>query len=87
MITVTALKSPRYLSALKAAALQAVRLSHRNVAPAAAVWVKNRRGEATVYVQARRGRPIRFYDVDGRDLTEMVLGALQVWHFEQRYSA
>ena len=87
MITATALKSPRYLSALKAAALQAVRLSHRNVAPAAAVWVKNRRGEAAVYVQACRGRAIQFYDVEGRNITDVVLAALQVWHFERRYAS
>lgn len=80
MITATALKSPRYLAALKNAALQAVRLSHRNVAPAAAVWVNNRRGEANVYAQACRGRSVQFYDVNGRNISETVLGALRKWH-------
>jgi phosphoribosylanthranilate isomerase len=87
MITATTLKSPRYLAALKAAAVQAVRQSHARVVPAAAVWVKNRRGEAAVYVQACRGRAIQFYDVEGRNITETVLAALQVWHFERRYAS
>lgn len=86
MITATTLKSPRYLAALKAAAVKAVQLSHMRVCPAAAVWVENRRGEAAVYVQACRGRAIQFYDVDGRNITAVVLGALQAWHFESRYS-
>ena len=80
MITRTALTSPRYLQALKSAALQAVRQSHARIVPAAAVWVKNRKGEAAVYVQACRGRSIQFYDVDGRNVTALVLGALQAWH-------
>jgi hypothetical protein len=40
-----------------------------------------------VYAQACRGRAIQFYDVDGRNITETVLGALQVWHFERRYAS
>lgn len=73
MITATTLKSPRYLAALKAAAVKAVQLSHMRVCPAAAVWVENRRGEAAVYVQACRGRAIQFYDVEGRNITGTVL--------------
>lgn len=87
MITATTLKSPRYLAALKAATVQAVRQSHARIIPAAAVWVKNRRGEAAVYVQACRGKPVQFYDVEGRDITETVLAALQVWHFERRFAS
>lgn len=86
MITATTLKSPRYLAALKAAAVQAVRQSHARIIPAAAVWVKNRRGEAAVYVQACRGRAIQFYDVQGRNVTPVVLEALQAWHFKERFA-
>lgn len=87
MITATALKSPRYLAALKAAAVKAIQLSHMRVCPAAAVWVENRRGESSVYVQACRGRSIQFYDLNGRNISETVLAALRVWHFERRYTA
>lgn len=80
MITRTALTSPRYLQTLKDATLKAIRQSHRQVAPAAAVWIPNRKGEANIYVQARRGRHVQFFDVDGRNITDMVMGGLAVWH-------
>lgn len=84
MITTTALKSPRYLAALKTAALQAVRLAHSRVCPAAACWVKNRRGEASVYAQFCRGRSVEFFDTNGRNVTDLVLGALREWHAMKR---
>ncbi len=80
MITRTALRSPRYLAAIKAATVQAIRTAHSRITPAAAVWVENRRGEANLYVQACRGKPVEYRDNDGRDLTGMVLGALREWH-------
>lgn len=87
MITTTALKSPRYLAALKTAALQAVRLAHSRVCPAAACWVKNRRGEASVYAQFCRGRSVEFFDTNGRNVTDRVLGALREWHAMKRAKA
>lgn len=87
MITITALKSPRYLAALKTAALQAVRLAHSRVCPAAACWVKNRRGEASIYAQFCRGRSVEFFDTNGRNVTELVLGALREWHAMKRAKA
>lgn len=80
MITATTLKSPRFLAALKAAALQAVKISHSRICPAAAAWVYNRNGEASVYAQTARGRHVQFYDTNGRNVTEMVLSALREWH-------
>lgn len=80
MITPTTLKSPRFLAALKAAALQAVKISHSRICPAAATWVYNRKGEATIYAQTARGRHVQFYDTNGRNVTDMVLAALREWH-------
>lgn len=80
MIAQTALRSPRYLAAIKAATVQAIRTAHSRVTPAAAVWVENRRGDANLYVQACRGKPVEYRDNNGRDLTDMVLGALREWH-------
>ncbi len=80
MITQTALRSPRYLAAIKAATVQAIRTAHSRITPAAAVWVENRRGDANLYVQACRGKPVEYRDNNGRDLTDMVLGALREWH-------
>lgn len=80
MITQTALRSPRYLAAIKAATVQAIRTAHSRVTPASAVWVENRRGDANLYVQACRGKSVEYRDNDGRDLTAVVLGALREWH-------
>lgn len=80
MITQTALRSPRYLAAIKAATVQAIRTAHSRVTPAAAVWVENRRGDANLYVQACRGKPVEYRDNDGRDLTAVVLSSLRGWH-------
>lgn len=80
MITATALKSARYLSAIRLAILAAVRASHAGARPAAAVWVNNRRGEPSIYAQAARGKHVRLYDLDGKDITARIMMALQTWH-------
>lgn len=80
MITATALTSPRLLQAVKTATEDAVRLSHRKCAPFAAIWVRNRRNEPSFYVQAGRGRHVRYYDTNGRNITDTVLAALREWH-------
>ena len=76
MITTTALRSPRYLQAIKSAIVAAVRASHQRANPAAAVWINNRRGEPSIYAQAARGKPVRLYDLNGREVTERVMAAL-----------
>lgn len=80
MITSTALTSTRLLQAVKNATEQAVRLSNRQVCPFAAVWIRNRRNEPSFYVQAGRGRHVRYYDTNGRNITDTVLQALREWH-------
>lgn len=80
MITQTALKSPRFLAAIKTATVRAIRTAYSRVVPASAIWVYNRHGESSMYVQAARGRSPEYRDPDGRDITVMVLGALREWH-------
>lgn len=85
MITQTALRSPRYLAAIKAATVQAIRTAHSRVTPAAAVWVENRRGHSNLYVQACRGKAVEYRDSNGRDLTQVVLSSMRGWHEALRW--
>lgn len=80
MITTTSLQSPRLLAAIKQAVVQAVTLSHSRTCPSAAKWVDNRRGEPCLYAQASRGKPVQLFDLNGRNVTELVMSALRAWH-------
>lgn len=84
MITRTALTSPRLLAAIKSAIIQAVKMSHSRVCPSAAVWVDNRRGEPSMYVQTSRGKTAQVFDLNGREITESVMEALRNWHWTAR---
>lgn len=82
MITTTSLQSPRLLSAIKQAVLQAVSMAHSRACPSAAKWVDNRRGEPCLYAQASRGKPVQLFDLNGRNVTDLVMSALRAWHRE-----
>lgn len=84
MITRGSLQSPRLLGAIKSAVVEAVTRSHAQICPSVAVWIKNRRGEPSMYVQVSRGYPARFYDTEGRNITDTVCGALRDWHADRR---
>jgi len=80
MITATSLQSPRLLVAIKQAVLQAVTLSHSRVCPSAAKWVDNRLGEPCMYAQASRGKAVQLFDLNGRNVTDLIMSALRAWH-------
>jgi len=82
MITTTSLQSPRLLAAIKQAVVQAITLAHSRACPSAAKWVENRRGEPCMYAQASRGKPVQLFDLNGRNVTDLVMSALRAWHRE-----
>src|SRR5690606_26015951 len=80
MITQTSLRSPRFLGRVKGATAQAIRAAHRSVRPSAVVSIENRRGQAHMCIEARRRKPARYWHLDVRDITVVVLDALRRWH-------
>lgn len=84
MLTATALKSPKFLAAIKAAAVSAVRKSHAGILPLGIAYAMNRKGEKSVTVVAHRGRSVEYFDSRDRDVTGRVLAALRAWHAESR---
>lgn len=85
MFTRTALTSDRFLAATKAGILAAVR-GTMGVGVASAP-VRNRKGCASLFVFAERGRTVVIVDTAGRDVTVLVLQALRTWHKKARHEA
>lgn len=84
MLTKTALKSSKFLAAIKAAAVAAVRKSHAGLLPVGIGYALNRRGAVAVRAVAHRGRSVEYFDSSDRDVTSLVLAALRAWHTEAR---
>jgi hypothetical protein len=82
MLTKTALKSPRFLAAIKAAAVAAVRKSHAHPLPVGIGYALNRKGAVAVRAVAHCGRSVEYFDSRDRDVTAQVLAALRAWHIE-----
>lgn len=93
MINSNSLKSPAYLTRVKAAIVAAVRKSHAQICPVAIAYAANRKGVPSLVVVARRRtdahglQALEFFDSADHDVTAVVMASLQAWHAGQRVAA
>lgn len=85
MITTTSLSSPQFLAAIKQSVVEAVRKAGawRNTHVGARAVVHNRRSKPSLMVSFLAGGDLTFHDMEGRDVTGMVLQALRRWHADR----